>query len=352
MATIVNRDGRWQAKVRRRQPDGSAVRVSRTFDTKREALDWSSQIEGKVTAREYRDRSREQRDTLRVLLARYEEEVTPGKRGARQEIYRLRQWKNLELAGWPLVSVEAKDIAAWKRDRVNEGDAPSTVNNALNLLSSVYKYAISEWGYALTNPCVGILRVKARAPREASLDLAQEAALLKACAAGPWYLLWMVRIALETAMRQGEIRRLEWEHVHRTHVHLPKTKNGSARDVPLTDEAEQVFSELRKTVKEPVDRGWLFGNPDLPAAEGGCTGWMVQQAFRHAMTDVPGLKITFHDLRHVAITRLVPDHANVVELARTTGHKVVNQLLRYYNPTALERAHALRASRRARKAKG
>jgi integrase len=352
MATITNRDGRWQAKVRRKQPDGSAVRVSRTFSTKREALDWSTQIEGKVTAREYRDRSKEQRDTLRVLLKRYEEEVTPQKRGARQEIYRIRQWHALELAGWPLVSVEAKDLAAWKRDRVDEGLAPSTINNALNLLSSVYKYAISEWGYALVNPCVGIMRVPARQPREASLDAAQESALLKACAAGPWYLPWMVRIALETAMRQGEIRRLRWEHVYPTYVHLPKTKNGSARDVPLTEEAEVVFEEFRRTVAGPKLAGWVFGDPDLQAADGGCTEWMVQQAFRNAVRSVPGLAITFHDLRHVAITRLVPDHTNVVELARTTGHKVVNQLLRYYNPTAAERANALRTSRRSRKHNG
>jgi len=45
-----------------------------------------------------------------------------------------------------------------------------------------------------------------------------------------------VQLAIETAMRQGELLRLRWEHIelNRRTAHLPDTKNGEARTVPLS----------------------------------------------------------------------------------------------------------------------
>jgi len=51
--------------------------------------------------------------------------------------------------------------------------------------------------------------------------------------------------AIETAMRAGEICGLEWQHVNERHVHLPQTKNGYARDVPLSAEARRIIEQLR-----------------------------------------------------------------------------------------------------------
>lgn len=41
----------------------------------------------------------------------------------------------------------------------------------------------------------------------------------------------LVVLAIETAMRQGELLKLEWEHIslQRRIAHLPDTKNGSKR---------------------------------------------------------------------------------------------------------------------------
>ncbi len=52
----------------------------------------------------------------------------------------------------------------------------------------------------------------------------------------------------------------------------------------------------------------------------------------------PSAKITFHDLRHIATTRLAPLHRDVLELAATTGHKTLTMLKRHYNPSPEERA--------------
>jgi len=51
--------------------------------------------------------------------------------------------------------------------------------------------------------------------------------------------------------------------------------------------------------------------------------------------------VTFHDLRHVATTRLSKLLTNVLELSAVTGHRSIQTLKRYYNPDAEELAAKL-----------
>ena len=71
---------------------------------------------------------------------------------------------------------------------------------------------------------------------------------------------WIARIALYTCMRAGEIKSLTRRQVnlHKRTVHLSETKNGSARTVPLTREAADVF---RMALRQP--RTPLGYRPDL-----------------------------------------------------------------------------------------
>jgi integrase len=50
--------------------------------------------------------------------------------------------------------------------------------------------------------------------------------------------------------------------------------------------------------------------------------------------------MTFHDTRHEAITRLAKK-MDAVALARTVGHRNLNQLLIYYNESAADLAKRL-----------
>ena len=42
----------------------------------------------------------------------------------------------------------------------------------------------------------------------------------------------------------------------------------------------------------------------------------------------------FHDLRHMAITRLAEKLPNLIELSAVSGHKSLAMLKRYYHPNA------------------
>ncbi|WP_282758971.1 site-specific integrase [Komagataeibacter saccharivorans] len=331
--------------------------IVETFDSLDEAkkfwLQKTTEIEGGV----YVDPKRERETTLIDLLDKYEREVTPTKKGHKQEASVLRMWRSQEWASLPISSISARHIVAWRNGRVAEGKAPTTVSNAMNTLSAVFSQAISDWQYNVTNPVLGLKRPKMNPPRLVKMPASDRDKLLDACRRGPPWLRLMVGIAIETAMRQGEIRRIRWEHVYDTHIHLPKTKNGDLRDVPLTEEALRVVNEIRATLPRHPD-GWMFGDPDAKSWEGGFTTDMIQNAYRDAvawaMKQPDGLsqKYTFHDLRHVAITELKKDHVDAMDLAKTTGHKTVNLLHKvYYNPDPEERANDIRARRAARKSK-
>ena len=339
----------FQVKIRR-----NGANISATFETLAAARKFRDVQTGKVVAQEYVDTRVERRTTLRSLLERYLAEVTPTKKGWSSETNRINAWMRSDLAPFSVAGIEPKDIADWISARKAEGKAPTTISNSVNLLSAVFKKG-REWGLKIDNPCAGVSRPTARPARFAAMSAEHQALLIRACARGPAWLPFVVRIALATGMRQGEIRRLHWDHIHDTHLHLPLTKNGDPRDVPLTLAAAGIIDEMRQALLRRID-GWVFGNPDLPSEDGGFTQWQVQQAFRRASAYAEehfGVKqCTFHDLRHIALTELADIHTDVIDLQKTSGHKTLAVLSRYINQTPQERSRKLREREAAKMAKG
>lgn len=129
-------------------------------------------------------------------------------------------------------------------------------------------------------------------------------------------------IALETAMRSGEICSLTEETYFpdKRYAHLPQTKNGHPRDVPLSGKAMALIEiKLR--------------HPPLTAQQVAVHFQAVKKR-----TDIEDLH--FHDSRHEACTRLA-QKVGVMELARIVGHTNPKQTMVYYNPTATELASRL-----------
>ena len=124
-------------------------------------------------------------------------------------------------------------------------------------------------------------------------------------------------LALETAMRQGELLKLEWEHINlRIGIaHLPETKNGSKRDVPLSIKARAAL--LRMGVKQ---RGRVFSY----------TSNGLKSAWRIMMQRLGIEDLHFHDTRHEAASRLSElGRLDIMEIAAITGHKSLAMLKRY-----------------------
>lgn len=133
-------------------------------------------------------------------------------------------------------------------------------------------------------------------------------------------------LALETAMRAGEVFSLEWGRVNipQRYVTLHMTKNGTSRHVPLSTRAVELLNAMPKV------SGSVFG---VKAAS-------ADTLFRKARKRAGLSGFVFHDTRHVACTRLAKK-LHVLDLARMIGHKDIKMLMRYYNESATEIAKRL-----------
>ena len=71
----------------------------------------------------------------------------------------------------------------------------------------------------------------------------------------------MVRLAIETGMRQGELLGLRWKNIdfNRRTAFLPNTKNGDARSVPLSSVAVETLKAVHNPGHGRVFDGVLSG---------------------------------------------------------------------------------------------
>jgi len=330
MATLVKRGERqWQAKVRRK-----CHVVSKTFETKGRAEVWARKIESDIDAGRLHAASLEaERVTLNEALERYLSERVPLKSGVKQNTSIVRAWQRSSLARRSLASIRGSDIAAW-RDEKSQEVGPQTIVHYLNLLSNLFNVAASEWGMeSLINPVSRVRKPTLPSGRDRRLSPVEEEKLIAACDASlSRWLGPMVRLALATAMRQGELVGLCWDDVRfdqRTAT-LRETKNGTTRTVPLSSAALKVLKTLKETKR---DDGSVFGLK---------VGRAVTHAFSKACRNAGISNLHFHDLRHEATSRLFErTDLRDVEIASITGHKTMEMLKRYAHLRAAELAERL-----------
>lgn len=260
------------------------------------------------------------------VLDRYAREKSVLKKGAREEVIRIERARRDPIAKVPLGDLSVTDFAQW-RDRRLRDVKPSTARRELEQMSAVLRLSRTEWGLMSHNPLEGITWPKDSAPRDRLATDAEIEALRISAGTNldkkisRAFHAWL--FAVETGMRAGEIAGLRRCDISGVKAHLPETKNGDARDVPLSKEALRLLSELPED--DPV-----FG---LSSSQ-------ISSLWRK-LRDRAGVKdLTFHDSRHMAVTRL-SRKLNVLELARMIGHRDIRQLQRYYSATAEELAARL-----------
>ena len=310
---------------------------SKIFDSKIEAQKWAVETEhahgksGKILRGK----------TVKDAFDRYAREVSPTKKGARWETVRLEKLSRDDWVYTQLADLKSSDLRDW-RDRALQGQtqygkpiSPASVRREFTLISSVIEYARREWHWINENPCRDVsLPDKAR-PRDRRISAREQMRIVDALGydeAGQaitarQQLAVAFLLAIETAMRQGEIYSLEWPQVHleRRFVTLLDTKNNDKRDVPLSGEAVRLLGQIPRR-----EQGRFFRYPQASAA----------QAFRKVVKGLGIEDLRFHDTRHEGLTRLARKLTHL-ELARMVGHRDVRSLMIYYNATAEELAAKL-----------
>ena len=332
MASFRKRgSGGWQAQVRRK----GYPPQSKSFSTKAAAAQWVRSIEVEMDQGLFVSRNEADTTTVAELLNRYLQEYTPHKRGAGPEAYRIRALLRHPLANRFIGTVRGLDMARYRDERLQKVTTGS-VRRELTILSQLFEVSRKEWGIFVHNPVREIKLPAESSARNRRLQDAQDGAdseetkLFVACrrSRNP-YLLPIVRLALETAMRQSELVGLHWQHIDlkRRTIFLPHTKNGDSRTVPLSTDAVAVLTALPRGIKGDV----------FP----GVTTEAIKKAFIRATRRTDLEDLHFHDLRHEATTRLFEQGLNIMEVSSITGHRDLQMLRRYTHLRAEDLAKKL-----------
>jgi integrase len=259
------------------------------------------------------------------------DEVTPSKRGAQREAEGIRFMLRQKIASYSMANLTPSVVAAYRDERLKTVSA-GTIIRELSILSGIISHARKEWSLPTANPCTLVRKPPTPAGRSRLLTIDEEARLLAELKPvrrrSPW-MVPLVSLALESAMRRGELLSLRWENINlkAQTAYLPLTKNGTARTVPLSRRAVAILEGLPNSGAV----GAVF-----PISHMTMHNCFVDACRRAGITN-----LRFHDLRHTATSRLAERLPNVIELAAVTGHQTIQMLKRYYHPKAEAMAQKL-----------
>lgn len=326
MATIIKNGNKYRAQVRKK-----GICKTATFSTKNEANRWAYLLEAQIDSGEYNTTPN---ILFCELIDKYLKEVTPTKRGKREERFRLLRIARSDLGNVPLPTLTKEHFRKWQNQRLQEVK-PVSVARERATLSAVITKAM-EWDYLKENPLKTLEKMKTPPPRTRrySDEEIEMLIFVSGYTSNQPPLTMQNRVgaailfAIETAMRAGEITSLKWEHINVTQrtAYLPQTKNGYARTVPLSTKAVEILKHLAELEVDKENSVFQLSSRSLDA--------IFRKLKRRANLHESDLH--FHDTRREALTRL-SKYLTVMELAKVSGHRDLSILQNtYYNPDISE----------------
>lgn len=318
MASVRNRNGVWQARVTRK----GQVPISKSFSTKQEADRWARHIESEIDKGSYINLDLAERTLFKDVIKRYIQDVTLTTRSMKEDRYRLNAMARHWIGKLAMTSLTAIKVAQYRDERLQLVSA-GTVIRELAYISSIVNHSRREWGINMNNPVESVKKPPSPMGRNRLLYSDELERLLQACKPrvknGNIWVLPLVKFALASGMRRGEILGLDWRCINldKRTAFIPITKNGTSRTVPLSSEALTILKELPRHISGQV---FPIKGPNLSV--------IFDKARRIAKIE----DFHFHDLRHMAITRMAEKLPNLIELSAVSGHKSLAMLKRYYHP--------------------
>ena len=313
MATITKRQNKWQVRIRL----SNTPTITKTFNLKSHAAQWAREIENKIVCGNLGAVVQPTNETLGEVLDKYLHQITPQKKSSEIETIRIKRLMREPIASVQICRLTPQHIAKFRDERLRHVSGTTALKD-LSLLSHAITIAMREWGLPLSvNPVKQIAKPKQNAPRDRRLEEGEEERLLAACSKSrnPYYKALVV-VAIETAMRRGEMLSLQRQHIDfeaRT-AFLPDTKNGYNRTIPLSNRAILQLIDI-----PPHISGRVFPI-SVPA---------LRSQWRRMIAKTGLGDLHLHDLRHEATTRLFEKGFNIMEVSTITGHRDLQMLKRY-----------------------
>lgn len=329
MAAIRKRGGSWVVDVRRKGHKS----ISKSFPTKRMAEEWGRKIERDMDNGDFQDGRTISSITIKQLIEQYQAEIGSVKPFGRNKKAVLESLSK-KLGEITLVDLNADRLTEHIKNRRLEGAGGVTIGIELTYLGSVFKVAKQLWKLPVNMDAISIARAniqylglstkakeRDRRPTTDEID--------RICA---WFeskgvrqkvpMPDLIRFAIASAMRAGEIIRLRWEDLNETDRTIiirdrkhPQEKQGNDQEVPLLGEAfDIVKSQPRLKGEERI----------FPVADG-----TISSLFPRACTALGIDDLRFHDLRHEGVSRLFEAGYRIEQVSLVSGHRDWKMLARY-----------------------
>ncbi len=317
MATIRRSGKGWQALIRKKQYQGPKAK---TFSSKSQALLWANAVEGSLKRPEQLDQPPPQ--ILKEAIDLFIEGPMQEHRSGHNEQYPLRAMANSWIGGVRLNDLSIRHFALWRDERLLKVKS-NTIMRELRILRVLLDWAKDEQGCLLQSNPARELKVRgtndARIPH---LTKKQEQDLLKQLAQSqnPNHLR-LTQLALATAMRRCELLSIKWNDLDldRRLVRLTrkdcaaKGLQRSERLVPLSPKAVKLLDQYPKEHQHII----------------GLSAGSARHGFDRARKAVGLNQLRFHDLRHIAISKMWADGMNALQISAVSGHKDLRMLMRY-----------------------
>ncbi len=211
-------------------------------------------------------------------------------------------------------SIKPADIDQWISSHTS---TPATFNRYRALFSLIYREAIRNDKVA-TNPARLVRqRPEGNGRIRYLLDEEEKALRETILEMFPEHLPELV-IAIGSGMRKSEQYKLTWPtqvDFARREIHLPKTKNNEARDIPMNSDVLAAFEILRGDRKKPTGRVFPISDPK---------GWFESARAKSGVEN-----FRWHDCRHTFCSRLAMAGVPLKTIQVLAGHKTISITARY-----------------------
>lgn len=323
-------NGNWHVEIRKT----GFPSVRQTFPTKTQAKHWVYRTESLMNEGEWTDPAGyDQTITVPQVLQIYLDELLdarPGHTIGKSKISCIkRMQKEPHFVGVSVVDLSPKILNAYAKKRRRKV-GPKTLGDDFSYLSQAIDTANVLYGLGFRSNTVRemkkLLKAKGtvgKSKRRVRRITEEEELALYEVTTGDW-LNPIIRIALETAMRQEEIHKLEWSDIdfNREIVLIrdrkdPENKIGNDEEIPLLPAMREVLLREKRWAKTHK----VFPYPALTSS--------VSDKFAKKAEKAGCPDITFHVLRHEAISRLIERGLSIPEVCVVSGHKSWDTLKRY-----------------------
>jgi integrase len=345
MSTIINRNGKYLVRVRKK----GAKPVSKTFTLHKDALAWSRKVESAIESGRDTLVLTNAVPTLHDALPKYRSSVGLQLKGDKDYSHIYNSLASSNLGPLKITDIAPANIAAWRDAMLMRGLKPATVLRHMGFLSAIFTWCLKDMGWITMNPVLSVRRPKCRNHRNRTLteeELRYLRIAVKSAKAS--WLADAVELLIGTAMRRSELVSLQFEDVDfsRSVAKLWDTKNGEDREVPLSPTALGTLKRLIDSAKNGQKTVLPISDPEAVSFCFRRAVVRAQERYREDCLEnnkVPLSKflenLRLHDLRHHSITFWASTgKMSVLDLMKISGHKSPKMLARYTHISASDLA--------------